>query len=115
MAGSPGRRETRGHVAPTLVIVDAESDDEVFVVAFEAEDAGGATPTHGEDVLIVGDSPRATVGEVPNGLLDDLEPGAGVALVEAAGDGVGHDGFWGEVRIWGREKSKGCALDLECL
>lgn len=93
IASSVGRRETRGHIAPALVVVDAEGDNEVFVAAFEAEEAGGAAPAHGEDLLIVDLGPGATVGVVPDGLLDHLEPGVGVALVEAASDGVRHSDF----------------------
>jgi len=92
---SVGRRESGGHVDPALVVVDAEGDNEVLIFAFEAEDAGCATAAHGEDLLLVDYGPGATVGVVPDSLLDDLEPGVGVLLVDAASDGVRHCSFCG--------------------
>ena len=92
---SAGRGETGGHVDPALVVVDAEGDNKVLVVEFEAEDAGCAAAAHGEDLLLVDYGPGATVGVVPDSLLDDPEPGVGVPLVYAASDAVRHCSFCG--------------------
>ena len=107
-------REGSGNVAPTLVVVHAKGDNEVLVVAFEAEDTGSAASAHSEDLLIVGFCPSAAISIVPDRLFDDLEPGVGFGLVDAGGDGVRHGTSVGEVRIRGGEQLKACILGFEC-
>jgi len=48
-----GRVEVSAHVNPTLVVVYAEGNREVFGVRFEAEDTRRAAVAHGEDFLAV--------------------------------------------------------------
>jgi len=114
VCSSVGRGEAGGYVDPAHVVVNAEGDNEVLVSTFEAEDAGSAAAAHGEDLLSVDFGPGATVTEVPDSLFDDLEPVAGVALVDAASDGV-HGSFCERLEFGGGEQSKGCAPDLKCL
>jgi len=78
-------------VAPPLVVVDPDRDDEVLAgVGDEADGAGGAAATHGEGALFVGMGPGSTVGVVPNGLFDDVEIGVAVGLIDTEGDIVAH-------------------------
>jgi hypothetical protein len=90
-----GRGETGRYVDPALVVVHTEGDNKVLVAVLEAEDARGAAAAHGEDLLVAAFGPGATVGVVPDSLLDDLEPGVGLGLVDAGGDLVGHGSFCG--------------------
>jgi hypothetical protein len=99
---SIGRGEAGGNIDPAQVVVNAEGDDEVLVAAPEAEDAGRTAAAHGEDLLVVEFSPGATVGVVPDCLFDDLEPGVGVGLVDAASDGVRHGSFCERSEFGGR-------------
>lgn len=79
-------------VAPPLVVVYADSGDEVLtVIRKEADGAGGAAATHGELVLAIAKlRPTAAVGVLPHRLLDDAEESVGVGLEDAEGDGVAH-------------------------
>ena len=103
---SVGRGEAGGYIDPAQVVVNAEGDNEVLVAGMEAHDAGSAAAAHGEDLLVVDFSPGATVSIVPDGLFDDLEPGVGVILVDAASDGVRHGSFLREVRIRGAKSNR---------
>jgi hypothetical protein len=114
---SIGRGEAGGNIDPAQVVVNAEGDDEVLVAAPEAEDAGRTAAAHGEDLLVVEFSPGATVGVVPDCLFDDLEPGVGVGLVDAASDSVRHGSFCERSEFGGRTAIEGLLtwLGLECL
>ena len=81
--------KVRDDVAPTLVVVDAQRDDEVFAgVGQETKGAGSSAATHGEDMRSVDFAPCSTVGVVPDRLLDDMEERVLVGLVDLGGDGV---------------------------
>ena len=83
--------QVRDNVASTLVVVHAESDDEVLAsVCDEAKGAAGAAATHGEDLGAVDLGPSAAVGVLPDRLLNNLEERVRVGLVDFDGDGVGH-------------------------
>lgn len=86
-------REVGHDVAPTLVVMHAERDDEVLArVGDEAKGARGATAAHREDVCAVDLAPGTAIGVVPHRLLDDAEEGLGVGLVDVSGDSVRHAG-----------------------
>ena len=82
--------ETGDDVEPGLVVVDAHGDEEGLLAfrGHEAQHACSAAATHGQLVHAVGLGPGAAVGVVPVALLDDLEPGVGVALVDGDFDGI---------------------------
>ena len=88
------------NVAPMLVVVDAQSDDEVFAsVGHEAKGTAGSAATHGEHMGPIYFTPRSTVGILPNRLLDDVEEGVLVGLVDLGSDGVTHSREkWSEER-----------------
>lgn len=86
--------KTSDSVNPGLVVVNAHSDEERFLVLLrlEAQHAGGAAAAHGEGqdaVLLV---PLGAVAVVPAAFLHDMEVGVGVGLENADFDGVGHSG-----------------------
>ena len=101
---SIGRGEAGGYIDPAQVVVNADGDNEVLVAGIEAHDAGSAAAAHSEDFLVVDFSPGTTVGIVPDRLFDDLEPGVGVILVDAAGDGVRHGSFCERSEFGGEEQ-----------
>ena len=79
------------NVTPTLVVVDAQSDDEVFAsVGHEAKGTAGPAATHGEHMGPVDFTPRSTVGILPDRLLDDVEEGVLVGLIDLGSDRVTH-------------------------
>jgi len=95
------------YVAPPLVVVDSHSDDEVLAgVGNETKSAGCSTATHGEHLLAVHFGPSSSIGIVPDGLLNDLEEGVGVGLVDADGNFVAHSGL-GMIKLDSRSKSVG--------
>src|ERR1700691_1456487 len=64
--------EVRDDVAPSFVIVDAQSDDETLPrVGQEAKGAGGPAPAHLEHMVTVDLFPSSTVGVFPNCLLNN--------------------------------------------
>ncbi len=78
-------REVRDDVAPSLVIVDAQSDDEALArVGQEAKGARSPAPAHLEHMVTVDLVPGSTIGVFPNRLLDDTEVRvlAGISLVD---------------------------------
>ena len=79
-------------VAPALVVVHTDGDCDVLVfVRLETNNAGRAATTHGDGAGGVVLSPGATVGEVPDGLLDDVEkPASRVGLEDTESDVVRH-------------------------
>ena len=83
--------EVGNDVAPTLVVVDSQSDDAVFTgVGNEAKGTASSTTTHSEIQHSVGAAPRSTVGVVPDRLLDDMEECIVIGLVDLDRDGVTH-------------------------
>ena len=66
--------EVSDDIAPSLVVVDAQSDDAAFViVGQEAKGAGRSAAVHPEHVGPVDLIPGSTFGEIPHRLLDDAE------------------------------------------
>ena len=104
VCSSVGRGESGGYIDPAHIVVNAEGDNEELAAGIEADDAGGAAAAHGEDHLVVDFSPGATVSKVPDSLFDDLEPGVGVILVDAASDGVRHGSFYERSEFGGEEQ-----------
>jgi len=84
--------ETGNNIDPSLGVMDTHGDEEGFLalLGHETKHTGGATATHGqqEDAILL--RPGSAVGKVPNTLLDDLEEGVGVGLIDADFDGVRH-------------------------
>ncbi len=86
-------REVRDDVTPSLVIVDAESDDETLAcVGDKAKGTGRPAPAHLEHVVTVDPVPGSTVGVFPNRLLDDTKVSvlAGSSLVDKHFDRITH-------------------------
>jgi hypothetical protein len=84
-------RKVRDNITPTLVIVDAQCDDEVLAgVGRETKGATRSATTHGEHMGSVGLAPRSAVGVFPDCLLDDVEKSVLVGLVDLCGDCVAH-------------------------
>ena len=80
-------------VAPTLIIVDAQCDDEVFTgVGRETKGATRSATAHGEHMGSIDFSPSSAVGVVPDCFLDDVEERVPVGLVDLRGDSVAHPG-----------------------
>ena len=78
-------------VAPTLVVMDAKSDDEAL--AREGPETKGArrsTSAHLEHLVALVLVPGSTVGEVPVRLLDDTEERVRVGLVDKHFDRIAH-------------------------
>jgi hypothetical protein len=66
------------NVAPPLVVMDANGNDEVLAgVGHETMGAACSTSTHAWHMLSVRLSPGSAAGIVPNGLLDNVEVGRG--------------------------------------
>ena len=84
--------ETGDDIEPWLRVVDTEGNKEGFLalLCLETDDARGAGASDGEDWDVVLQSPSATVGVVPDALLDDSEVGVLVGLVETEFDCVAH-------------------------
>ena len=84
-------RKVRDNVTPGLVVVNAQSGDEVFVgVGHEAKGAASAAAAHLEDVGSLDLVPRAAIGILPDGLFDGAEERSGVGVADAYGDRVTH-------------------------
>ena len=82
--------EVGDDVSPTLVVVDAQRNNEVFAgVGNETKGTASSTTTHGENMNSVDKTPRSTVGVVPDSLLGDAEECIVVGLVDLGRDGVG--------------------------
>ena len=83
--------EIGDNITPTLVVVDSQSDDEVFAgVGHEAKGTAGPAATHGEHMGPVDFTPRSTIRVLPDRLLDDVEEGVLVGLVDLGSDRVTH-------------------------
>jgi len=86
------RGNVRDNVTPTLVILDAHSDDEGAALAiFETQGAPVSAATHGEDMAPVGFVPSTAPSDFPDRLLNAAEVRGqflALALVQARGDGV---------------------------
>ena len=84
--------ETGDDVEPGLVVVDSHGDEEglLALLGHETEHARGAAASHGELEDAVRLGPGGSIGVVPAALLDDLEEGVGVALVDTDFDAVRH-------------------------
>jgi hypothetical protein len=83
--------EVRDNVSPSLIVVDAQSDDEVFTsVAHETKRAACPAAANGEHVGSVNVAPFPAVGVVPNRLLDDVEVRVWVGVVDPSVDFVSH-------------------------
>ena len=83
--------EVRDNVAPSLVIVNAESHDEAPPrVGHEAKGAGGPAPTHLQYIVPVDLVPGSTVGVFPNCVVDYTEKLAGLSLVDKYFDTITH-------------------------
>ena len=66
--------EVRDDIAPSLVIVDAQSDDAALTfIGQEAKGAGRSAAVYLEHVASVDIAPGSTFGEIPRCLLDDTE------------------------------------------
>ena len=66
--------EVRDDITPSLVIVDAQSDDAALAfVGQEAKGAGRSAAVHPEHVASVDLVPGSTIGVIPHRLLDDAE------------------------------------------
>lgn len=78
-------------VTPPFVVVDTQGDNELFAIAgLEAKGTGRAAATHSEHLGTVRLGPGSTVGKLPNGLLNNVEKGVGVGLVDTGLDSVRH-------------------------
>lgn len=86
--------QTGDDINPRLVQVHAEGNGESFLalLILEAQQACGAAVAHVEGQHAVLLCPLAAVGVVPAGLLDNVEVGVLVGLVDTDFDGVGHSG-----------------------
>jgi hypothetical protein len=86
--------EVRDNVAPTLVIVNAQSDDELLVAGLilKAKGATGSATAHLEHMGLIDFAPCPAVSEVPDRLFDDAEECVRVGLVDARGNSVTHSG-----------------------
>lgn len=81
------------NVTPGLVVVNAQSDDEVLLrlgVGYEAKGAACATTTHREDIVPLVLVPSSTIGKLPDGLFDRAEACTSVGVEQARGDCVTH-------------------------
>lgn len=83
--------EVRDDITPSLVIVDTQCDNEVLSgVGQEAEGTGRSATTHCDQLGSVSFVPRATIGIIPDRLLDDSEECILVGLVDLCVDCVAH-------------------------
>ena len=84
-------RKVRDNIAPTLVVVDAQRDDEALLsVGRETKGATRSTAAHREHMGAVDVAPRSTVGVLPDRPLDDAEERVLVGLIDLRGNGVTH-------------------------
>ena len=83
--------KVRDNVSPPLIVVDTQSDDEVFTgVGHETKRAARPAAAHGEHMCSLTFAPCSPVGVVPNRFLDDVEVRVWVGLVDPSGDCVRH-------------------------
>jgi len=83
--------QVRDDITPTLVIVDAQRDDEVLAgVRHETKRAGRSATAHREHVGSVDFGPSSAIGILPNGLLHDVKECIRVGLVDLHNDRVCH-------------------------
>jgi hypothetical protein len=85
--------EVRDDVAPSLVVVDAESDDEALAcVGQETKGARCPASAHLEHMFTFDLVPGSAVGVFPDRLLDDTEERArgGIGLVDRYFDRIAH-------------------------
>lgn len=85
--------KVRDDVTPGLVVVNAQSGDEVLLgrgVGYEAKGAASTATTHREDVGPLVLVPSSAVGKFPNGLFDGAEECTRVGVEDAHGDFVTH-------------------------
>ena len=83
--------EVRDNVSPPLIVVDTQSDDEVFTgVAHETKRAGRPAAAYGEHMGSVNVAPFPAAGVVPNRLLDDVEVRIWVGVVDPSVEFVSH-------------------------
>jgi len=81
--------EVSDDVTPTLVVVNAQGDDEVLAcVGHETKRAGRPAAAHSEHVRSPNLVPGSAVSILPHGLLNDAEECIGVSLVDLRGDAV---------------------------
>jgi len=83
--------KVRDNVAPGLVVVNAQSGDEVLLgVGHEAKGAASAATAHLEDIGPLDLVPSAAIGKLPDSLFDGAEECSGVGDEDARGDCVTH-------------------------
>ena len=83
--------QVRDNVTPGLVVVNAQSGDEVLVgVGHEAKGAASAATAHLEDICPLRLVPSTAIGKLPDGLFAGAEEGTGVGVEDACGDYVAH-------------------------
>ena len=83
--------DVRDDVAPTLVVVNAQSDDEALARAGQ-ETKGARRPAsaHLEHMVAVDLVPGSTVGVFPDRLLDDTEERVRIGLVDKHFNRIAH-------------------------
>ena len=86
--------QVRDNITPTLVIVNAQGDDEFLVSGVGHETKGATSPAsaHLEHVGLVDFAPCPAVSEVPDRLFCDAEECVRVGTEDARGDCVTHSG-----------------------
>ena len=83
--------KVRDNVAPSEIVVDTQSDDEIFTgVGQETKGATCPAAAHSEHIGTVNFAPCPPVSELPNCPLDEVEEGICIDLVDPSGDCVGH-------------------------
>jgi len=85
--------KVRDDVTPGLVVVNAQSGDEVLLrlgVGYEAKGAASATTAHLEHIVPLDLVPSSTVGILPDSLFDGAEACTRVGVEDARGDCVTH-------------------------
>ena len=86
--------DVRDDIAPSLVIVDAQSEDTALAfVSQKAKSTGRSTATHLEHVESVDVAPCSTVSVIPNRLLDNAEV-LGISLEDHYFDRITHFCDW---------------------
>jgi hypothetical protein len=83
--------QVRDNVAPSLVVVNTQSDDEIFAgVGHETKGATCPAGFHLEHMGSVNFAPDTGGTEFPASLLDDVEECACIVLIDPNGDCVSH-------------------------
>ena len=81
----------RDDITPSLVVVDAQCDQEEAARGVpEAQHSGSATAAHVEGVLAIHLAPVCSIGVMPTCLLHNAEPVGGLGLDDPHVDGVRH-------------------------